>query len=49
MKPCNSEAAQAIALSIDSPPCVHLATLNKTMERFVGLGNFEFLFKRETF
>ena len=28
---------------------LHLATLNKTMERFVGLGNFEFLFKRETF
>ena len=28
---------------------IHLATLNKSMERFVGLGNFEFLFKRETF
>ena len=28
---------------------VHLATLNKSMQRFVGLGNFEFLFKRETF
>src|SRR6202795_116912 len=28
---------------------LHLATLNKTMQRFVGLGNFEFLFKRETF
>ncbi len=28
---------------------LHLATLNKTMERFVGFGNFEFLFKRETF
>src|SRR5277367_3896704 len=28
---------------------VHLATLNKSMARFVGLGNFEFLFKRETF
>jgi len=28
---------------------VHLATLNKSMERFVGLGNFFFLFKRETF
>lgn len=26
-----------------------LATLNKSMERFVGLGNFTFLFKRETF
>src|SRR5437899_6162805 len=28
---------------------IHLATLNKSMQRFVGLGNFEFLFKRETF
>ena len=28
---------------------LHLATLNKSMARFVGLGNFEFLFKRETF
>jgi multiple sugar transport system permease protein len=28
---------------------VHLAMLNKTMERFVGLSNFTFLFKRETF
>jgi multiple sugar transport system permease protein len=28
---------------------LHLATLNKSMERFVGLGNFEFLFRRETF
>src|SRR5262245_30088201 len=28
---------------------IHLATLNKSMERFVGLGNFFFLFKRETF
>ncbi|WP_426433631.1 carbohydrate ABC transporter permease [Bradyrhizobium genosp. P] len=28
---------------------LHLATLNKSMVRFVGLGNFEFLFKRETF
>jgi multiple sugar transport system permease protein len=28
---------------------VHLATLNKSMTRFVGLGNFYFLFKRETF
>jgi multiple sugar transport system permease protein len=27
----------------------YLATLNKSMERFVGLGNFVFLFKRETF
>jgi multiple sugar transport system permease protein len=28
---------------------LHLATLNKSMEHFVGLGNFAFLFKRETF
>ncbi len=28
---------------------MYLATLNKSMERFVGFGNFTFLFKRETF
>src|SRR5207253_6211703 len=28
---------------------IHLATLNKSMVRFVGFGNFEFLFKRNTF
>jgi multiple sugar transport system permease protein len=28
---------------------IHLASLNKSMQRFVGLGNFQFLFKRETF
>ena len=28
---------------------LHLATLNKSMQHFVGLGKFEFLFKRETF
>jgi multiple sugar transport system permease protein len=28
---------------------LHLSTLNKSMERFVGLGNYFFLFKRETF
>ena len=28
---------------------IHLATLNKSMTKFVGLGNFEFLFKRDTF
>src|SRR5215472_16826734 len=28
---------------------LHLATLNKSMEHFVGVGNFEFLFKRELF
>src|SRR3978361_1673194 len=28
---------------------LHLATLNKSMQRFIGLGNFHFLFKLETF
>src|SRR3954467_2562863 len=28
---------------------IHLATLNKSMQKFVGFGNFPFLFKRETF
>src|SRR3954453_5010348 len=28
---------------------MHLATLNKSMQKFVGLSNFTFLFKRETF
>src|ERR1700759_4149409 len=28
---------------------LYLATLNKAMTKFVGLGNFTFLFKRETF
>jgi multiple sugar transport system permease protein len=28
---------------------LHLATLNKSMERFVGLSNFTFLFKRDLF
>ena len=28
---------------------VHLATLNKSMQHFVGFGNFLFLFKRSTF
>ncbi len=28
---------------------MHLAMLNKSMTKFVGLGNFEFLMKRETF
>ncbi|MEQ8394517.1 sugar ABC transporter permease [Thalassobaculum sp.] len=28
---------------------IHLATLSKSMERFVGFGNFTFLFKREVF
>jgi multiple sugar transport system permease protein len=28
---------------------LHLATLSKSMTKFVGFGNFQFLFKRETF
>jgi multiple sugar transport system permease protein len=28
---------------------IHLATLNKSMQHFVGIGNFLFLFKRNTF
>lgn len=28
---------------------IHLATLNKSMTRFVGFGNFRFLFNRDTF
>jgi multiple sugar transport system permease protein len=28
---------------------LHLATLNKAMTKFVGFGNFQFLFKRDTF
>ncbi|MBN9008509.1 MAG: sugar ABC transporter permease [Rhizobiales bacterium] len=28
---------------------IHLATLNKSMQRYVGFGNFTFLFTRETF
>ncbi|HZS85096.1 MAG TPA: sugar ABC transporter permease [Stellaceae bacterium] len=28
---------------------IHLATLNRSMKRFVGFGNFLFLFKRDTF
>src|SRR6266403_678668 len=28
---------------------IYLATLNKSMQKFVGFGNFQFLFKRETF
>src|SRR5689334_11028438 len=28
---------------------IHLATLNRSMKHFVGIGNFLFLFKRDTF
>src|SRR5882762_9700164 len=28
---------------------IHLTTLNKSMQHFVGFGNFEFLFRRNTF
>ena len=40
-----------IALLVAYPAgyAMHLATLNKGMTKFVGLGNFEFLFGRETF
>jgi multiple sugar transport system permease protein len=40
-----------IALLVIYPAfyAIHLATLNKSMQRFIGLSNFEFLFKRETF
>ncbi|MEH2627011.1 multiple sugar transport system permease protein [Bradyrhizobium sp. AZCC 1719] len=40
-----------IALLVIYPAfyALHLATLNKSMQRFVGLSNFAFLFKRETF
>jgi multiple sugar transport system permease protein len=40
-----------IALLVIYPAfyALHLATLNKSMQRFIGLSNFEFLFKRETF
>ena len=40
-----------IALLVIYPAlyAIHLATLNKSMARFVGWGNFQFLFKRDTF
>ena len=40
-----------IALLVIYPAfyALHLATLNKSMTKFVGLGNFQFLFKRDTF
>jgi multiple sugar transport system permease protein len=40
-----------IALLVAYPAfySIFLATLNKSMERFVGFANFAFLFKRETF
>ena len=40
-----------IALLVIYPAfyALHLATLNKSMQRFIGLSNFEFLFRRETF
>src|SRR5471030_3170068 len=39
-------AALVIYLALFS---IHLATLNKSMQRFVGFDNFTFLFKRNTF
>src|SRR5215475_9366490 len=40
-----------IALLVIYPAgyAVHLATLNKSMTKFIGFGNFDFLFKRATF
>ena len=39
----------AILVAYPAGYAVYLATLNKSMTKFVGLGNFDFLFKRETF
>ncbi len=46
-------AADPADRAVRALPCrlfsIHLATLNKSMQKFVGFGNFTFLFKRETF
>jgi multiple sugar transport system permease protein len=39
----------AIMVAYPAGYAIHLATLNKAMTKFVGFGNFLFLFKRETF
>jgi multiple sugar transport system permease protein len=39
----------AILVAYPAGYAVYLATLNKSMTKFVGLGNFDFLFKRATF
>ncbi len=39
----------AVLVAYPAGYAVYLATLNKSMTKFVGLGNFEFLFKRATF
>ena len=39
----------AVMVAYPAGYAVHLATLNKAMTKFVGFGNFLFLFKRETF
>ena len=39
----------AILVAYPAGYAVYLATLNKSMTKFVAFGNFEFLFKRQTF
>jgi multiple sugar transport system permease protein len=39
----------AVLVAYPAVYSVHLATLNKSMQHFVGFGNFLFLFKRNTF
>ena len=39
----------AILVAYPAGYAIYLSTLNKSMSKFVGLGNFEFLFKRQTF
>src|SRR5262245_26018911 len=39
----------AILVAYPAGYAVWLSTLNKSMTKFVGFGNFEFLFKRQTF
>src|SRR5215813_4917833 len=56
---CKSTVACFMALPLILPTALlalypalyslHLATLNKSMERFVGLSNFTLLFNRQTF
>ncbi len=39
----------AVLVAYPAVYSIHLATLNKSMQHFVGFGNFLFLFKRSTF
>jgi multiple sugar transport system permease protein len=39
----------AVLVAYPAVYSIHLATLNKSMQHFVGFGNFLFLFKRNTF